>query len=74
MKSYPEAVAFLGQFGRFQQVVFFLLCISVVPNGFGAFTLIFLADTPEHHCRVPDVNLTEDWRNAVIPVQVSTAV
>ncbi|XP_019715166.1 solute carrier family 22 member 4-like [Hippocampus comes] len=70
MKSYPETVAFLGQFGRFQQVVFFLLCISIVPNGFGAFTLIFLADTPAHYCRVPDVNLTEDWRNAVIPVQV----
>ncbi|XP_077361572.1 solute carrier family 22 member 4-like [Festucalex cinctus] len=69
-KSYPETVAFLGQFGRFQQVVFVLLCISIVPNGFGAFTLVFLADTPTHHCRVPDVNLTEDWRKAVIPVRV----
>ncbi|XP_061660137.1 solute carrier family 22 member 4-like [Syngnathoides biaculeatus] len=70
MKSYPESVAFLGQFGRFQQVVFLLLCISIVPNGFGAFTLVFLADTPAHHCRVPDVNLTEDWHAAVIPVRV----
>ncbi|XP_061607231.1 solute carrier family 22 member 21-like isoform X2 [Phyllopteryx taeniolatus] len=70
MKSYPETVAFLGQFGRFQQVVFLLLCISIVPNGFGAFTLVFLTDTPTHHCRVPDVNLTEDWRAVVIPVRV----
>ncbi|XP_061557736.1 solute carrier family 22 member 4-like isoform X1 [Phycodurus eques] len=70
MKSYLETVAFLGQFGRFQQVVFLLLCISIVPNGFGAFTLVFLTDTPTHHCRVPDVNLTEDWRAVVIPVRV----
>ncbi|XP_061926082.1 solute carrier family 22 member 4-like [Entelurus aequoreus] len=70
MRSYPQCIAFLGQFGRFQQIVFFLLCISIVPNGFGAFTLIFLADTPSHHCRVPDVNLTEDWRGAIIPVRV----
>ncbi|XP_054610387.1 organic cation/carnitine transporter 2-like [Dunckerocampus dactyliophorus] len=70
MKTYPESIAFLGQFGRFQQMVFFLLCISIVPNGFGAFTLVFLADTPSHHCRVPDVNLTEDWRSAIIPVRV----
>ncbi|XP_049598756.1 solute carrier family 22 member 4 [Syngnathus scovelli] len=70
MKSYPESVAFLGQFGRFQQVVFFLLCVSIVPNGFGAFTLVFLVDTPAHHCRVPDVNLSENWRNAVIPLRV----
>ncbi|XP_077596650.1 solute carrier family 22 member 4-like [Stigmatopora nigra] len=70
MKSYPETVAFLGEFGRFQQVVFILLCISIVPNGFGAFALVFLSDTPIHHCRIPDVNLTEDWRTAVIPVRL----
>nr|XP_061801669.1 organic cation/carnitine transporter 2-like [Nerophis lumbriciformis] len=70
MKSYPEMIAFLGQFGRFQQIAFFLLCISIVPNGFGAFTLVFLADTPTHHCRLPDVNLTDDWRATVIPVRV----
>uniref|UniRef100_A0A3P8W319 Major facilitator superfamily (MFS) profile domain-containing protein n=1 Tax=Cynoglossus semilaevis TaxID=244447 RepID=A0A3P8W319_CYNSE len=60
---YAETVAFLGQWGRFQQVVFFLLCASIVANGFGAFTLVFLTDTPRHHCRVPDVNLTEDCRD-----------
>uniref|UniRef100_A0A3P8W0E8 Major facilitator superfamily (MFS) profile domain-containing protein n=1 Tax=Cynoglossus semilaevis TaxID=244447 RepID=A0A3P8W0E8_CYNSE len=70
MKHYAETVAFLGQWGRFQQVVFFLLCASIVANGFGAFTLVFLTDTPRHHCRVPDVNLTEDWRNFTIPFEV----
>uniref|UniRef100_A0A8C2ZUV7 Major facilitator superfamily (MFS) profile domain-containing protein n=1 Tax=Cyclopterus lumpus TaxID=8103 RepID=A0A8C2ZUV7_CYCLU len=46
MSDYPDSVAFLGQWGRFQQVVFFLLCASIVPNGFGAFNLVFLTDAP----------------------------
>lgn len=70
MTNYDDTIAFLGQWGRFQQVVFFLLCASVVPNGFGAFTLVFLTDIPAHHCLVPDVSLTEDWREAIIPVKV----
>nr|XP_040037474.1 solute carrier family 22 member 4-like isoform X1 [Gasterosteus aculeatus aculeatus]XP_040037475.1 solute carrier family 22 member 4-like isoform X1 [Gasterosteus aculeatus aculeatus]XP_040037476.1 solute carrier family 22 member 4-like isoform X1 [Gasterosteus aculeatus aculeatus]XP_040037477.1 solute carrier family 22 member 4-like isoform X1 [Gasterosteus aculeatus aculeatus] len=70
MRGYDESVAFLGQWGPFQQAVFFLLCATIVPNGFGAFTLVFLTDLPSHHCAVPDVNLTEDWLTAVIPRQV----
>uniref|UniRef100_A0A8C4DSU7 Major facilitator superfamily (MFS) profile domain-containing protein n=1 Tax=Dicentrarchus labrax TaxID=13489 RepID=A0A8C4DSU7_DICLA len=70
MTDYAGAIAFLGQWGRFQQVVFFLLCASIVPNGFGAFTLVFLADIPNHHCVVPDVNLTDDWLKSIIPVKV----
>ncbi|XP_070699655.1 organic cation/carnitine transporter 2-like [Pempheris klunzingeri] len=70
MNDYADTIAFLGQWGVFQRVVFFLLCASVVPNGFGVFTLVFLTDTPNHHCAVPDVNLTEDWLKAIIPIKV----
>lgn len=70
MKDYANAIAFLGEWGRFQQVVFFLLCASIVPNGFGAFMLVFVNDIPGHHCAVPDVNLTEDWLQTIIPVKV----
>lgn len=69
--NYDDTVAFLGQWGRFQRVVFFLLCASIVPNGFGAFTLVFLTDIPSHQCLVPDVNLTDDWRKTIIPAKVS---
>lgn len=74
MADYIDSIAFLGQWGRFQQVVFFLLCATIVPNGFGAFTLVFLADTPSHHCAVPDVNLTEDWHKSIIPIKVRLQV
>ncbi|XP_059207741.1 solute carrier family 22 member 4-like [Centropristis striata] len=70
MTDYEDAAAFLGQWGRFQQIVFFLLCASVIPNGFSGFIVVFLTDTPSHHCLVPEVNLTQDWHNATIPVEV----
>ncbi|XP_013881631.1 solute carrier family 22 member 4-like [Austrofundulus limnaeus] len=70
MKDYAEAIAFLGQWGHFQQTVFFLLCASILPNGFGAFGLVFLTGIPNHHCFVPDINLTEDWRKSILPVTV----
>lgn len=72
MMNYDETVLFLGEWGRFQQLVFFLLCICVFPAGFGAFSLVFLADVPSHHCLVPEVNLTEGWQQAIIPVKVMT--
>ncbi|XP_034746117.1 solute carrier family 22 member 5-like [Etheostoma cragini] len=70
MNDYDKNTAFLGQWGRFQQMVFFLLCASIVPNGFAAFSVVFLTDVPSHHCMVPEVNLTRDWRNAIIPIEV----
>lgn len=70
MKDYDDATAFLGLWGRFQQIVFFLLSASIFPNGFGAFSLVFVTDTPSHHCLVPEVNLTQHWHNVIIPKEV----
>ncbi|XP_038158152.1 solute carrier family 22 member 4-like isoform X1 [Cyprinodon tularosa] len=70
MKNYEETVAFLDHWGCFQKTVFFLLCASIIPNGFGAFNLVFLTDVPDHHCFVPDTNLSEDWRKNIIPITV----
>ncbi|XP_008425113.1 solute carrier family 22 member 5-like isoform X1 [Poecilia reticulata] len=70
MKDYEEIVAFLDQWGCFQKAVFFLLCASIIPNGFGAFNLVFLTDVPDHHCFVPDLNLSEEWRKSIIPKTV----
>lgn len=69
MKDYEETTAFLGTWGTFQKIIFILLCTSTVPNGFSAFSVIFLADIPPHHCRIPDYNLSEAWVNASIPLQ-----
>uniref|UniRef100_A0A8C9XCW7 Solute carrier family 22 member 21 n=1 Tax=Sander lucioperca TaxID=283035 RepID=A0A8C9XCW7_SANLU len=70
MNDYEDATAFLGEWGRFQQQVFFLLCLSIVPNGFMGMSIVFVADTPPHRCLIPaNVNLTAAWRNSSIPLE-----
>uniref|UniRef100_A0A8C8AFG1 Solute carrier family 22 member 5 n=1 Tax=Otus sunia TaxID=257818 RepID=A0A8C8AFG1_9STRI len=71
MRDYEAATAFLGEWGRFQRLVFFLLSASIVPNGFNGMSAVFLAGTPEHRCAVPrGANLSGEWRNASIPLEL----
>ncbi|XP_028321853.1 solute carrier family 22 member 5-like isoform X1 [Gouania willdenowi] len=70
MTDYESSTAFLGEWGRFQQTVFFLLCLTSVSNGFAIIAVIFLTATPQHHCLVPaDLNLTAAWTNHSIPLE-----
>lgn len=70
MKSYEDATAFLGEWRRFQQKIFFLLTAAMIPNGLIVFSVVFVADIPEHRCLVPNVSLSQEWRDAIIPVEV----
>ncbi|XP_068061775.1 solute carrier family 22 member 4 isoform X2 [Anomalospiza imberbis] len=71
MRDYDTATAFLGECGRFQRLVFFLLSASIIPNGFNGMSVVFLAGTPEHRCVVPrGANLSGEWRNASIPLEL----
>ncbi|XP_008591564.1 PREDICTED: solute carrier family 22 member 5 [Galeopterus variegatus] len=71
MQDYDEVTAFLGEWGTFQRLIFFLLSASIVPNGFNSMSVVFLAGTPEHHCRVPDTaNLSSAWRNHSVPLRL----
>ncbi|XP_007905057.1 solute carrier family 22 member 4 isoform X2 [Callorhinchus milii] len=72
MQDYDEAIAFLGDWGAFQKTVFFLLSVSVIPNGYVGLSMVFLADTPQHHCRLPDsLNGTTGEANlsSLLPVE-----
>lgn len=68
--NYESTVAFVGQWRFFQQMIFFLFCTSIIPNGLISFYIVFVGDTPDHHCRIPEVNLTQEWLNATIPKEV----
>uniref|UniRef100_A0A8D1P4R1 Major facilitator superfamily (MFS) profile domain-containing protein n=1 Tax=Sus scrofa TaxID=9823 RepID=A0A8D1P4R1_PIG len=71
MRDYDEVTAFLGKWGPFQRLIFFLLSASIIPNGFNGMSVVFLAGTPEHHCRVPDTaNLSSAWRNHSLPLRL----
>ncbi|XP_028631816.1 solute carrier family 22 member 21 [Grammomys surdaster] len=70
MPDYDEVTAFLGEWGPFQRLIFFLLSASFIPNGFTGLSGVFLTATPEHRCLVPDtVNLSSAWRNHSIPLE-----
>ncbi|XP_028907335.1 solute carrier family 22 member 4 [Ornithorhynchus anatinus] len=74
MRDYDEATAFLGEWGPFQRLVFFLLSASIIPNGFNGMSAVFLAGTPEHRCSVPAAaNLSAEWRNHSIPLEARGA-
>ncbi|XP_057677082.1 solute carrier family 22 member 4-like isoform X1 [Corythoichthys intestinalis] len=70
MRHYENSVAFLGTWGRFQLMVFFLLCSTNLPNGTGSFSLVFVTDTPRHRCRIPETNLSQEWQQAAVPLEV----
>lgn len=68
MGDYDEDTAFLGQTGPYFWAKFFLLNTVFISTGFNGLYMVFIGAAPKHHCLVPDVNLTEEWRNAIIPV------
>uniref|UniRef100_A0A3Q2T8T0 Solute carrier family 22 member 21 n=1 Tax=Fundulus heteroclitus TaxID=8078 RepID=A0A3Q2T8T0_FUNHE len=71
--DYDAATSFLGKWGRFQRRVFFLLCLSVVPDGLTAFLIVFLADTPAHRCLLPaHLNLSAAGLLPGVDVNLST--
>ncbi|XP_023619554.1 solute carrier family 22 member 5 isoform X6 [Myotis lucifugus] len=71
MRDYDEVTSFLGEWGLFQRLIFFLLSASIIPNGFNGMSIVFLAGTPEHRCRVPDsANLSSAWRNHSAPLRL----
>ncbi|CAN9501812.1 unnamed protein product [Ophioblennius macclurei] len=70
MTDYEDATGFLGEWGRFQKQVFFLLCLTTVHNGFAVLGIVFLADTPLHRCAMPPrVNLSAAWINSSAPLE-----
>ncbi|XP_030758429.1 carcinine transporter isoform X3 [Sitophilus oryzae] len=60
----------VGEFGTYQKLMLWLICLpACFPCGFGAFNQLFMTDTPEHWCYVPELqNLTaEDRKDLSIP-------
>uniref|UniRef100_UPI00398E9096 organic cation/carnitine transporter 2-like n=1 Tax=Pristiophorus japonicus TaxID=55135 RepID=UPI00398E9096 len=69
MRDYDEMTAFLGQWEPYQKLIFFLLSLSILPNGFCGLSMVFVGDVPEHRCLIPgNVNISEAWRNRTIPL------
>ncbi|XP_067899885.1 organic cation/carnitine transporter 2-like isoform X2 [Heterodontus francisci] len=69
MQDYDEITALLREWGPYQKILFFVLSLTVFPNGFCGMSIVFVGDIPEHRCFVPEnLNLSEAWRNRTIPL------
>ncbi|XP_039279903.1 carcinine transporter [Nilaparvata lugens] len=64
----------VGEFGKYQKLLLWLVCLpACVPCGFCAFNQLFMADVPDHWCRVPELmrlNITPQFRRHIsIPLE-----
>ncbi|XP_065342384.1 carcinine transporter isoform X2 [Cloeon dipterum] len=49
----------LDEFGKYQKILIWLICLpACIPCGFGAFNQLFMAEVPDHWCRVPELELS----------------
>ncbi|XP_020489728.2 organic cation/carnitine transporter 2-like [Labrus bergylta] len=69
IRDFDESTAFLGDYGLFQVLIIVLLSLSAIPCGYMGLIVVFVSDTPEHHCKVSvnstrngtDVESTSSW-------------
>uniref|UniRef100_A0A3Q2YGU3 Solute carrier family 22 member 5-like n=1 Tax=Hippocampus comes TaxID=109280 RepID=A0A3Q2YGU3_HIPCM len=54
-QDFDVALAFLGEYGRFQILMMVLLSLTAIPCGYMGMLSVFIADTPTH----PDANRSE---------------
>lgn len=60
MIDFDSALKEIGERGRYQQLMFLLLCVpATLPAAFIAFSQVFVSGAPDHWCLVPALaNLT----------------
>lgn len=59
IRDFDESIAFLGEYGFFQLLMMVLLSLSAIPCGYMGVMVVFISDTPGHHCRLP-INSTRN--------------
>ncbi|KAJ8383091.1 hypothetical protein SKAU_G00038690 [Synaphobranchus kaupii] len=69
MRDCDEITLFLGEWGPFQKSIFILLSISIIPIGYSEMSMIFLSDTPHHHCSLPYLISTSSNLSQALPLE-----
>ncbi|GAA6234857.1 solute carrier family 22 member 4-like isoform X1 [Lates japonicus] len=68
IKDFDEITSFLGNYGPFQILIIVLLSLSAVPCGYMGVIVVFVSDTPEHHCKI-SINSTRNGTDVELPFQ-----
>ncbi|XP_076358160.1 carcinine transporter-like isoform X2 [Tachypleus tridentatus] len=52
-----DILPYVGKFGLYQKLIYVILCIPAsIPAVFTLFNVVFISATPEHWCRVPEID------------------
>ncbi|EDW24503.1 GL23361 [Drosophila persimilis] len=51
--GYDEAIIKLGDFGRYQKIIYFLICLTSIPVAFHKLAGVFLLAKPDFRCALP---------------------
>ncbi|XP_055315841.1 organic cation transporter protein [Sitodiplosis mosellana] len=51
--AYEDLFKYIGDFGRYQKRIYFLLCLTAIPCGFHKMANVFLMARPDHRCQLP---------------------
>ncbi|XP_003427518.1 beta-alanine transporter [Nasonia vitripennis] len=55
--DFDEVLLHVGEKGRYQNIMYYLLCIpATLPAAFLAFSQVFVSASPEHWCRIPELD------------------
>ncbi|XP_003395159.1 organic cation transporter 1 isoform X4 [Bombus terrestris] len=59
--DFDEVLVHVGEKGKYQNIMYYLLCISAtLPAAFLAFSQVFVSASPEHWCRIPELENLSD--------------
>ncbi|XP_075953450.1 solute carrier family 22 member 4-like [Anarhichas minor] len=59
-KDFDEITSFLGVYGFSQIVIIALLSLSAIVCGYTGMVVVFVSDTPEHHCKASNASTRTD--------------
>ncbi len=65
--DFDELTDILGQFGKYQKIIYFLICLIGIQCSFNNMSIMFIGGIPDHWCSTPQLqnlsvtdNITED--------------
>lgn len=76
--AYEDLFTYIGDFGRYQKRIYFLLCLTAIPCGLHKLAGVFLMARPDYRCQIPtelsnaSYGLSDDTLRMTYPIDSLT--